>query len=260
MKLWLTVAVAVLSLSTGFAQSESGAEARKKRAKMSHAERMQHYKERTGGLVILHQPGPVIAVVDAQGKVGKASFDKTIERLETTLTLPVEYRKATVKDPVKDVKLLLDFQTAAVIVCCDDPDLPMMLVAPEAKWAIMNIGKLAEGSPDDETLAKRFNKELWRTFCHLMGAADSRTPGCLMTTINSPKDLDKMLADTVCPEPYGSIGNTASRYGIKPNRIANYKRALFEGWAPPPADEYQKKIYDDFKAGKLQDPTKVEKK
>ena len=220
------------------------------KVKMSRAERMQRYRERTGGLVKLRAGGPAIAIVNAQNRVGKDVFSAPIDKIETMLLLPVDLRTAEVKDPVKEAKGLLNFQTGAVILVCDDPDLPMMLVAPEAKWAIMNVAVLAKDNPKAETLTKRAQQELWRTFGYLMGAANSITPGCLLTKVNGNEDLDKLLADSICPESYGKIIGVADKYGIQRLRTGNYKKALEEGWAPPPADEYQKKIYEDFKAGK----------
>ena len=259
-KLMTVLAVAALATTAFAAEEKTSLDKLHEKVKLSREERMKMIKERTGGIVVAHEPGPVIAVVDSQKTVGTAVVARVIARLQQTSRLPFDCVKETVKDPVKDAKYSLSFQRAAVIVVCEDPDLPVMLVAPEAKWAVVNVTRLAEGKPDDKTLEDRFRKEMWRTFGYLMGAAHSMTPGCLLSSVNDNADLDRLRAETVCPEPFGKIYNVAEKYGIPHVKLANYRKALFEGWAPPPADEYQKKIYDDFKAGKLQDPTKVEKK
>ena len=253
-KLMTVLAVAALAASAFAKEEVKSLDKLHERMKLSREERMKMLKERTGGLVVVHEPGPVIAVVDSQKLVGTAVVAKVVARLQQTSRLPVDCVKETVKDPVRDAKYALSFQRAAVIVICEDPDLPVMLVAPEAKWAVMNVTRLAEGKPDAETLENRFRKELWRTFGYLMGAAHSMTPGCLLSSVNDNADLDRLRAETVCPEPFGKIYNVAEKYGIPHVKMANYRKALLEGWAPPPADEYQKKIYEDFKAGKLEAP------
>lgn len=48
----------------------------------------------------------------------------------------------------------------------------------------------------------------------------------------------------------GIVRSAAEAYGIPQARRAFYAKALQEGWAPPPANEYQKALWDKFQAEK----------
>ena len=111
----------------------------------------------------------------------------------------------------------------------------------------VNVSALKADSPSAEVLAVRVRKEMWRAFAYVMGAAHSSFPGCLMTTVTSLGELDTVRAETISPEPLQKINQHAGKLGMTRNRVGTYKRACAEGWAPPPENEWQRKIAEEVK-------------
>ncbi|MDR3221345.1 MAG: hypothetical protein LBU46_04950, partial [Candidatus Accumulibacter sp.] len=150
---------------------------------------------------------------------------------------PVDAAKKALEDP----------RNAAVIVLGDDASLPTLLIAPEDRWAVLNVAPLA-GPPDGQTkITERVNKELWRAFAFLMGAANSALDGCLMKPVFSPQDIDALPGKAVCPEPLGKIMGQMAKLGIGQIHVSTYREAVEQGWAPAPANAIQRAILDDVK-------------
>ena len=123
---------------------------------------------------------------------------------------------------------------------------PTILLAPEEPWVQINLLPLTKDA-DDQKLNIRLQKQVWRAFAFLMGAANSRSDNCAMQPVFSIKDLDALKVQVVSPEPFNGIMKQASKLGIKPTRKTTYRQAVTEGWAPKPADKYQQAIWDELK-------------
>ena len=202
---------------------------------------------RTGGTVVLRAEGPAFLYVNAQKKVATADLKKVPEELERVLNFPFEMRDEEVKGcPLDAAGGFISPKAAAVILIVDDPKIPTTtLQAIESKWAIVNVAALAADKPSAETLAARVRKEMWRTFAVLMGASDNQRYGCLMKNVASLEDLDKLPYETVSPDPFPAVCRTMTKYGMKRNKSATYRKAFIEGWAPPPTTEMQRKIVEE---------------
>jgi len=98
-----------------------------------------------------------------------------------------------------------------------------------------------------DKLAERVQKETWRAFAYLMGAANSTYEHCLMKSVLSPADLDALTAKAVCPEPLNQIALHAKKLGMKPVRLTTYRKAVEEGWAPAPSNEMQRSVWQELK-------------
>ena len=207
---------------------------------------------RSGGFIERPGEGPVCVFLNMQGRVpdeALAGAPAQISRM-LRITVAVEGVEAT-GDPMAAVRGRLEGGGAAAVVgVCDAPGLPTLLVAPESRWALVNAAALAADGPSAEVLAARVRKGQWRAFAHLMGAADSDFEHCLMKPVHSLADLDALAAPSVCPEPFGKILANAGRLGVRPVRIAPYRKACEEGWAPPPTNDIQRAVWDEVRGNK----------
>lgn len=237
------LAIVVTVLYVGTLLAESPAALRRRRATETREQMMQ----RTGGMVVIRSVGPAFRFVNAQKTVGKDTLKVVPETIERILSLPVLFEDGEVTYPMKEAEKFLDKKTAACVFLCESEGMPTLVVAPEARWGAVNVDALKADSPTEDVLATRVRKEMWRAFAYVMGAAHSSFPGCLMTTVTSLGDLDAVKAETVSPEPLQKINQHAGRLGMTRNRVGTYKRACAEGWAPPPANEWQKKIAEEVK-------------
>ena len=136
----------------------------------------------------------------------------------------------------------------------DDPNEPVLLIAPEDRWGRVNVAKLVDGLPGERAkekfFAPRARKMIIKGLSLLMGGGSSQFPGNVMNTA-TVRDLD------VCQEsvPVDMVDNYITylkAVGVKPAVRTTYRKACREGWAPAPTNEVQKAIWDQIR----QIPTK----
>jgi len=204
-----------------------------------------------GGLIRAPVTGPVILVLNAQQRVADAEVVAVAARIEQSMKLAVQCQSGKAVDPMAEaVRRVAEPKVAAVLLVCDKPGLPMLLVAPEARWAIVNVAALAADKPEGTRLSERLEKELWRGFGYLMGAAHSGFERCVMKSVCQPSDLDQLAGRCVSPEPYIKIQQHALKIGASPYAFTSYRQACEQGWAPAPTNALQRAVWDDVKAEK----------
>ena len=203
---------------------------------------------RTGGIIQAPAEGPAILFLNTQKRVADAALNTPAEQMHKMLRLPTAFKSQPSSEPVTEaLNALKSKDTAAVVVVTDTPGSPSLLIAPENRWAIVNVAALGDKTVAAETLAERTQKELWRAFAYLMGAAHSNFEGCLMKPVTTPEDLDALTAKTLSPEPLTKIMAQAQKMGLKPARLSTYRKAVEEGWAPAPATDNQRAIWQELK-------------
>lgn len=208
--------------------------------------------ERTGGLVrdFSTQAGKMV-VVNAQGKVGEDVLAKPVGRLADFLHVTIDVVRGTPPALPFDAATFLKAKGAnAVVFLVSTNGIPSLLVAPEERWAMVNIAAL--GTDD---LAVRTQKEVLRGFAFICGGAATSFRQTLVSPITSPADLDKVAGTQLPIDSLNAIALYLPGIGVKPYREANYRRACKEGWAPPPTNEVQKAIWEKVKADKERGPT-----
>jgi len=204
---------------------------------------------RTGGLVQSPATGPAVLFLNVQKRTPEAEVRAVTDAIARTLRLPVTLATREAADPLAEAATALGTtNVAAVVVIADLPGQPTLLVAPEDRWALVNCAPLGGQDVPDELRAGRVRKEIWRAFGYLMGAAHSNFEGCLLKSVLSPADLDALQARTLCPEPFNQFMTHAQKLGIKPVRMATYRKAVEEGWAPAPTNDTQKAIWQEVKS------------
>ena len=203
---------------------------------------------RTGGMIQSKAEGPSVLFLNTQSRVDAAALAEPVAQINTMLRLPALRKDAPTDTPLTAaLAALKDPAVAAVVVVGDSAGYPALLVAPESRWALVNVAAL--GGPDTapDTLTERTRKEVWRAFGYLMGAAHSNFEACLMKPVLAPEDLDALKGKGLSPEPFNKILAHAQKLGIKPARMTTYRKAVEEGWAPAPTNDFQKAIWEEVK-------------
>lgn len=227
----VAAAVAVSSLFAAEAESKtktSGADRRAAREKRIAAE---------GGMLVKPYAGKYVTIVNDQKRVAEKDFFKENQSIAELFDFPVK-----IVPPKSDVR-----DSAIVITLSDNTQAPALLVAPEVPWAGVNIGALAADKPSDEVLVSRLQKEIWRAFMYVCGAANSRMQPCVMRPVFNVKDLDFHKVAVPCPESLPRVMTTARALEIGETARCTYRQACIEGWAPKPTNDVQKAIYREFK-------------
>jgi hypothetical protein len=88
---------------------------------------------------------------------------------------------------------------------------------------------------------------MWRAFGYVMGAANSNFEHCLLKPVFATADLDALTPKSLSPEPFAKIMTQAQKMGIKPARMTSYRKAVEEGWAPAPTNDFQRAIWQELK-------------
>lgn len=187
-----------------------------------------------GGILMAPQQQPSILVVNDQDVVPLKVVEETIFEITKVLRLPLAVKKDGID--LSNVKYTITLYRG-------DGQTPM-LVAHENGWAKYDVGALVKDVPDDRLRDQRFTKEFWRTFAYLLGAGHSQMQPSLMGDIRSAKALDSINMLAPYPDALTPITQTAQRVGVKPAKMATYRRACEEGWAPKPENEIQRQIWD----------------
>ncbi len=227
-------------------------EATDKAGEQQAAERRANLRQeilrKNGGFVIAPQKGPQILFRNMQTVVSHDIVTNVVDNIGKVTRLP--FKADVVKapkemDPLKLTKEALSKEIAGAVLLVDVKGWPALWVAPEASWAIVNVDALRDKA-DKEQLDRRVQQELWRAACYAMGAGDSKIEKCVMNTVAKPEDLDK-LNIVPYPEYLGKMLQHAKSLGVEASRTTTYRKALEEGWAPKPENEFQQAIWDELK-------------
>lgn len=204
--------------------------------------------KKTGGFIRVKAEGASLLFLNTQTRVPSPVVEEVSGLVTRNLRLPSVAKSLASDEPVSAaLAALADTNTAAVVVIADSPGYPALLVAPENRWVLVNVAALCGTGVSDETLADRTRKEMWRAFGYLMGAAHSNSEQCLLKPVLTPADLDAFKTKALCPEPFNKILFHAQKLGIKIARTTTYRKAVEEGWAPAPTNDFQRAIWDELK-------------
>lgn len=203
---------------------------------------------KTGGIIQSPTSGPKVLFLNAQRRVPAPLIRAPGENLATLFRLPFAHRDQATSEPVAaGLAALADTNVAAVVVIGDSAGYPPLLLAPEARWAVVNVAALAEGGVSGEQLADRVQKETLRAFGMLMGAAHSSQEGCVLRPVLTAADLDALTAKNLGIESLNKILAYTQRLGMRQSRPSTYRKAVEEGWAPAPTNDVQRAIWQELK-------------
>ena len=122
-----------------------------------------------------------------------------------------------------------------------------VLVAPESRWACVNVSALAKDGADGVKVQRRVRREMLRAFASLAGGGGSMDPLCVSRTATSLAELDAIKSNDLSYDPLVRAEEALKAMGITPYRRTTYREACQEGWAPAPTNDIQKAIWDEVR-------------
>ena len=197
-------------------------------------------RETGGRLRTLYLHTKSVYYVNAQSRVGAKVVEEARAKMERVL-----------RTPIASTNGVFAFQSPKIygelsLYVIDDEKLPMSLVAPEGRWAFVNVAPLAQGRGEKPAfLEARVKKEMARIGCLVLGGISSTYRENLLGFVDSPEGLDKFMDDTLPVDGPLRCGRYLLSLGVKPYRDVTYRKACQEGWAPAPTNDVQKAIWED---------------
>ena len=220
--------------------------------KVSPEKRGEIYMRKFGGFVKDPKSGKgCIAIVNAQSLLSVDEISTVVSNIHKNMkyNLILKNKNGCKGIPTKDEVVKFGFDVAVFIM--DDYSLPVLLAAPDDRWALVNVRKIKEGTKDDalgkRLFALRSRGEIMRAFALACGIGTSSYPGNLYG-VTCVEELDTTNVDATIMDVVQRCGAWLSKIGVTPERQVMYLRACREGWAPAPTNEYQKAIWDKVHA------------
>ena len=136
-------------------------------------------------------------------------------------------------------------QGSASLFLIDDPAFPPMLVAPESRWAMVNMAPLKVA--DKRLFENRVKRQLSRGFAFLCGGGESQFDGSLMSVVKT-EQLDRQEDHRLPVDVLGRFVGMMKHAGVTPAIYGDYEMACQEGWAPAPTNDAQKAIWEKVHA------------
>lgn len=192
---------------------------------------------KTGGLVKVPeiQKGKLVIVNAVGAEISTALTDITTEfSKKLRIEIAVESGSFNILRP--------ELKGDATMFIINSEELPMSLIAPEAKWAMVNASALKHDKQQFYTA--RIKKEVLRTLALLCGGAGSQFESSLVSCMIKPEDLDNQVVPVLPIDVLQRIPKYLAGYDITPYQLVSYRKACMEGWAPAPTDTVQKVIWD----------------
>lgn len=199
--------------------------------------------KRTGGRII--KPGTQqgeIVYANCQSRIPKTWIDESMAYFSTETKFKLSFKDGATFD-LKNPKI----EGNATLFIIDDAELPAILVAPENRWAFVNVAPIAK-EQRPAFLEARVKKELSRGFAYLCGAANSQYPQALTRGIVKQSDLDKNPDFNLPVDVMQRFRGYMETLGVRPAQVSTYQKACREGWAPQPTNEFQKAVWDKVHA------------
>lgn len=203
------------------------------------AKGQEMFMKHTGGWI--NKPGTQqgeIFYINCQSRAPKAWIDESIAYFAKETKFKVSLKEGGSFD-LKAPKV----EGNASLFIIDDASLPAILVAPENRWAFVNISPIAK-EQRSAFFEARVKKELTRGFAFLCGASNSQYPRALTRGIVDHADLDKNPDLRLPIDVVQRFQTYMEPFGVKPALVATYRKACQDGWAPNPTNNYQKAVWD----------------
>lgn len=209
--------------------------------------------KKTGGLIDIKASGPELFVLDARSKKG-ASIDRFCELYTRASKLPVKsaHEPRGDKCPMEVAREKLASEKALMVVVvvegCDK--LPALSVFPDERIGIVNADALKEG--DDPVMPEvRVGKDIWRALGFIGGIGFSSMKNDLMQPIFTIGELDACQNAYIQPMNFGRMNDYYKHFGVtRPRRVA-YRKAIQEGWAAAPTNDYQRAVWEEERTNKV---------
>ena len=192
----------------------------------------------TGGEVrdMRKQHGKVV-IVNCQQSAKAAWLRNAAKLVSDEFLIPIEVEDGTFNLANPATK------GTATLFVTDSTNLTMSLIAPEAKWSMLNVAPLK--TEKRSVFEMRTMKGVLRALLPILGGIDSQYPCCLMGPAYTGKDLDKFTSLRLPIDVITRVRKNLKAVGIEPWVQTNYRTACEQGWAAPPTNEIQKAVWED---------------
>lgn len=247
----IAIIAALLSCSA-FAVGANDSSSAPEKQKLTTLERKARLdamvEQKAGGFVVRPNSGKgSVTYVNCQKKAAKEWIEESMAYFSEVTKFKIDYSEGqfNLKNPV------LKGNVSLYII--DDESLPPILVAPESKWALVNIAPIAK-EQRPAFFEARTKKELSRAFAYLCGATSSRFERSLTRGIASQAELDKNPDYELPMDIVQRFWDYMKPLGVEPVQRATYLKACQDGWAPAPTNEVQKAIWNRLKEEKERGP------
>lgn len=250
----LVVAMAMCAVAQRVAPSGTA-----NRNKRYSAEARAAAIERSGGIVMRKDMGKGrVLLVDCQKRVPSAVAGEVADALTKIMRMNIEATNGVFTSMGDIAPWLAASGANGALFIVDDPTLPVTLSATENRWGVVNVCPLADGA-DGAKLATRLKCQLCRTFSATFGWASIH--GGMMSVLKDVKGLDSLPVGSLGAENANRIRHQLKEMGLVQFPVGSYRSACVMGWAPPPANDLHKKIWEEEeKSRKEYDRREAEKK
>jgi len=196
----------------------------------------------SGGIV--EKPGAgrgTFLFVDSTGSLTEGMFARDFGILDRTLKVRPEIVSGQPVAVETASAALKKLKANAAVFVVTNTALPRLVTASEEGWAIVNMSRLMEGEPSKEALEKRITVELIRGLAQIFGSGNG---GMSMSAITSITDIDELQHLGFPAAAMKTCLPQMKKLGFEPRVTATYRVACKQGWAPPPTNDVQRKIWD----------------
>ncbi len=207
----------------------------------------------SGGMVEKAYNGNVLRVLDAQKAIPHEKIADMVKHMRWATLLPFETVRGEAPDdmiPLQSAakKLVAEEKVGAGVIVIDKPNLPFKIYSDESNWSILNIAFLKADSPIQAKLENRAEKMIWKALARSLNVGAVAHSMSVLQPFKTLADLDANLAMRPCPDGFNAFINNGKVYGITTLTMSSYRDACHKGWAPPPANKIQQKIWDEIHA------------
>lgn len=126
----------------------------------------------------------------------------------------------------------------------DEDGWPLQVVCPEKRWVAVNVRALKIDNPAKEVFDARVRKMMSRSLGQVFQAGYAFSSVSTMNLIANPSDLDKIATEGLATECTTVVMSTAEKFGFRTMKRVLYRKAVQEGWAPPPVNSFQQSAWD----------------
>ena len=211
----------------------------------SFAIEMPKDAEKDGGIVKLSGAGRVATVVccDLDAK----TFQPALDLVDSLFHLELVAVRRTTFALGDATALLTQSGANAAVFLVDDATLPYSLVAPEAKWGLVNVAALKMDKPSQPIFARRVNLLFMRTICRVLGSDAARSAECCNFPAFDLKGLDGIKGLDPAIEAFINVNESMKHLGLEQTVWGTYRDACEMEMAPPPTNALQRAIADEVK-------------
>ena len=215
---------------------------------------LEEQTRRNGGTVRIGGKGKVLIVHRLSSDMA-AAVDRPVAMLGRALRIDIERTVASEEFSVDNAEKLVAASGAqAVVFIVDSSLLPPTLIAPEARWAVVNVAPIFAGV-EEERRSCRLGVAFLRTACRLLGSDASRFATSCLAPAGTVADFDRLDKCFITVDTMIAMLQYIEHIGLRPYQIKSYRDACEDGDAPAPTNDVQKAIWEKVKADKERGPT-----